>query len=187
MFSANLAYDLRLGNNKIAYNENRESLYFYCQSKGIAINVMKVYAGGDLLNAEVSPFGRAFTPIQCLNYALIRPAVSAVMVGCGCISEIKQAMEWCQASEKDKDYSDILRNLDIKNWLGHCIYCGHCASCLVEIDIASVNKYLNLALAGKDVIVVTVQEHDLLLSKHASDCVQCGVCEERCPLGVAIR
>ncbi len=186
MFSVNLAYDMQPGSNGIVYNERREKLYTYCAQHGIGIDVMKAYAGGDLLNARVSPFGQAFTPVQCLDYVLNRPAVASVMIGCGSISEISQAVRWCTASEQEKDYSNILSRLDKRNWLGHCIYCGHCAPCPVEIDIASVNKYLNLALAGKDGVPETVREHYLLLQNHASDCVGCGACEKRCPFEVAI-
>ena len=35
---------------------------------------MKAFGGGDLLRADLSPAGRALTPLQCLHYALTRPA-----------------------------------------------------------------------------------------------------------------
>ena len=60
----------------------REQLYALCEREGVAIDVMKVFGGGDLLDQENSPFGCAFTPVQAIDYALTRPAVAAVMLGC---------------------------------------------------------------------------------------------------------
>ena len=42
---------------------------------------MKVFGGGDLLDASLSPAGKALTANQCLHYALTRPAVASVLVG----------------------------------------------------------------------------------------------------------
>ena len=42
---------------------------------------MKGYAGGRLFDARTSPFGVALTPVQCLHYALTRPAVASVPGG----------------------------------------------------------------------------------------------------------
>ncbi|MFA6879894.1 MAG: 4Fe-4S dicluster domain-containing protein, partial [Bacteroidales bacterium] len=70
-------------------------------------------------------------------------------------------------------------------WKGHCMYCGHCAPCTAGIDIASVNKFYNLARV-QDTVPETVREHYRLLEHHASECVKCGVCQTRCPFGVEI-
>ena len=48
-----------------------------------------------------------------------------------------------------------------------------------------MTKFLNLCLAQKTV-PETVREHYKVLSAHAGDCVECGLCQERCPFGVKI-
>ena len=63
--------------------------------------------------------------------------------------------------------------------------CALPISCTAGIDIASVNKFHNLALAQGE-IPETVREHYKTLTRHASDCVGCGACETRCPFGVEI-
>ena len=72
------------------------------------------------------------------------------------------------------------------NWTGHCMYCSHCAPCPKKIDIAYVTKFLNLTVA-QAAVPETVREHYAALKAHAGDCIQCGVCETRCPFGVEIR
>lgn len=79
---------------------DREKLYETCERLGVGIDVMKVYGGGDILNELDSPFGRALTPVQAINYALTRPAVAAVMLGCKSIDEMKATIAWCTASER---------------------------------------------------------------------------------------
>lgn len=200
MFSVNPCYDMQPPDEDVEmlwadelyenalhnFNSERESLYELCGREGVGIDVMKAYAGGDLLKADMSPFGRAFTPVQALNYALTRPAVASVMVGCKTIAEIEQALAWCTAPEEEKDYSRVLAGLEKFTWSGHCMYCGHCAPCPQGIEVASVNKYLNLALAQGE-IPETVREHYKLLKHHAGECIACGQCEKRCPFAVPVR
>ncbi|WP_075559413.1 aldo/keto reductase [Parabacteroides timonensis] len=199
MFSINPAYDLQPpGDNVDALwadesyartlqniDPERERLYELCERMGVGIDVMKVYGGGDLLSEDNSPFGRAITPVQAIEYALSRPGVAAVMVGCKSIEEIRTALGWCEATPAEKDYTSVLAGLEKFSWKGHCMYCGHCAPCSVGIDIASVNKFYNLTTA-EDGVPETIREHYKLLSHHASECIACGACESRCPFDVRI-
>lgn len=163
----------------------REQLYALCEREGVAIDVMKVFGGGDLLDRENSPFGCALTPVQAIDYALTRPAVAAVMLGCKTQDEIAAAVAWCQASPEERDYTSVMTHLDRFSWRGHCMYCGHCAPCTSKIDIAAVNKFYNLTVAQGE-IPETVREHYKALEHHASECIACGACETRCPFDVKI-
>lgn len=199
MFSINPCYDLQPPSENVDdlwADENyerslqnidpaRERLYELCEQKGVGIDVMKVYGGGDLLSETNSPFGRAMTPVQCMEYALTRPGVAAVMVGCKSCDEMEAALRWCDATREEKDYASVMTGMEKFNWQGHCMYCGHCAPCSVGIDIASVNKFYNLTIAQGDV-PETVREHYKVLPHHASECIACGQCEANCPFGVAI-
>ena len=51
------------------------------------------------------------------------------------------------------------------------------------IDIAAVNKFLDLATINDDV-PETVRAHYRALNANANDCTECGTCEENCPFGV---
>lgn len=199
MFSINPAYDLQPASDDVEalwtdenyvhalqnIDPDRERFYELCDRMGIGIDVMKVYGGGDLLSEEGSPFGRAMTPVQAIEYALTRPGVSAVMVGCKTTDELQAALDWCNASDEEKDYTSVLSRLEKFSWKGHCMYCGHCAPCSAGIDIASVNKFYNITEAQSE-ISETIREHYHSLTHHASECISCGACESRCPFGVEI-
>lgn len=163
----------------------RAEFYRVCEQNGIGITVMKGYAGGRLFDAQRSPFGVALTPTQCLHYALTRPAVSAVMVGCDTPEQADEAAAYELATDAEKDYASVLAKAPRHAFAGQCTYCGHCAPCPMKLDIAMVNKYADLAKMQPEV-PQSVREHYLALSAHASDCIGCGGCESRCPFGVPV-
>lgn len=199
MFAVNPCYDMQPGDEDLEklwadesyahtlHNQDaeRKRLYELCESRGVGIDVMKAYGGGDLLDSALSPFGKAFTPVQCIHYALTRPAVSAVMCGAKTTDELDAALAYLDATDAERDYSGVLAGLDRYTFSGHCLYCGHCAPCPVGIDVAAVTKYLNLCLAqGR--APETERGHYALLAHHAGECVACGGCESRCPFGVPV-
>lgn len=199
MFSINPAYDLQPPSENVdeLFDEatfqharhnidpERERLYELCEREGVGIDVMKVYGGGDLLNGQNSPFGKAMTPVQAIEYVLTRPAVAAVMTGTKSIEEISDALKWINSSPEERDYTKLFSGLPRFSWRGHCMYCGHCAPCSAKIDIATVNKLYNLTQA-QGMIQETVREHYKTLKHHASECIECGACEKRCPFDVKI-
>ncbi len=168
------------------FDPARESLYEYCASAGVGITVMKAFGGGDLLNEKLSPFGVAMSPFQCMSYALTRPAVSSVLGGFNTPGEITAALGYFSADDGARDYSTVLSSVPKHTFSGRCMYCGHCAPCPVKIDVASLNKYLNLALSH-DFVPETVAMHYGTLERHAEDCIGCGSCERNCPFGVPVR
>ena len=56
-------------------------LYRRCEMEGVGISVMKAFSGGQLLDAKTSPFGRALTEYQCIQYALDKPGALTVLSG----------------------------------------------------------------------------------------------------------
>jgi len=200
MFSVNPCYDLMPASedveqlwNEDNYKDNltnldpdRQRLYETCQRLGVGITVMKCFGGGDLLDAQLSPAGAALTVNQCINYALTRPAVSVVLAGAHTEEQFLESLAYEDATDAEKDYATAFASFPKISWKGHCLYCSHCAPCPKKINIAYVTKFLNLTLAQKEV-PETVREHYKLLEHHAGECIQCGVCETRCPFGVEIR
>ncbi len=163
----------------------RQEFYETCERLGVAVTVMKAFAGGDLLKAESCPFGVAMTPAQCIQYCLDRPAVAVVLSGARSLEELRTDAGYADAAQEEKDYTPVLNNNPKFSFAGHCMYCGHCAPCTAKISIAEVNKFLDLSVAQGEV-PETVREHYLALEHHAGECVGCGSCESNCPFGVAI-
>lgn len=166
-------------------NPLRQQLYETCAQLGVGITVMKTFAAGQLLNAETSPFGAALTVAQCEHYALTRPGVASVLIGCVTAEQVNQALRYEALSAQEKDYTAVLSASQRYAANGACMYCNHCLPCPQAIDIAAVHKYYDLARNLSEV-PATIREHYLTLHAHASDCIECGDCEERCPFGVEV-
>ena len=199
MFSVNPCYDLQPASENceelwdeknyqgqlLYMDADRQELYETCSRLGVGITVMKAFGGGDLLNEQLSPAGKSLTPCQCIHYALTRPAVATVLSGARTEQELQESLAYVTASEEDRDFAKAFAGFPRMSWKGHCMYCGHCAPCPKEIDVAAVTKFLNLSKAQGSV-PETVREHYQLLAHKADECVECGACEKRCPFEVAV-
>lgn len=179
MFSINPGYDYQHGEYAHGSGSERMELYRRCEAEGIGIAVMKPFSGGQLLDAKTSPFGKALSVYQCIQYALDKPAVLTVLPGIASVSDVKRLLKFFEISEEEKDYS-VLGSFTPKDMSGVCVYCNHCQPCPAGIDIGLVNKYYDLAMAGDDMAA----DHYRKLSVNAGDCLKCGHCEGRCPFHV---
>ncbi|MBR3468208.1 MAG: aldo/keto reductase [Lachnospiraceae bacterium] len=197
MFSINPAFDMRPATEDVEFlfggydgafsgiDPERARLYQMCEEKGVGITVMKGYFGGALLDKERSPFGVAFTPAQLIHYALTRPGAASILCGYDTKEQIDVAVAYESASDDEKDYASVIANAPLHSYRGQCTYCGHCKPCPVDIDIAMVNKFYDLATA-QPTIPESVAQHYKALKHTADECIGCRSCESRCPFGVKI-
>ena len=198
LFSINPAFDMRPatedldsmfeGYDKADYcgiDPERAALYRLCEEKNVGITVMKGFFGGRLFDEKTSPFGTAFTPVQCIHYALTRPGVSSILCGYDTKEQVDEALSYETATEDEKDYASVIAKAPLHSYTGQCTYCGHCKPCPMNIDIAMVNKFYDLAVQ-QDTVPESVRSHYEALGTTASACIGCKSCESRCPFGVAI-
>ncbi len=179
MFSINPAYDYRKGEYAIGEAAQRAALYRECERMGVGISVMKPFAGGQLLDAKTSLFNRALTHIQCIQYALDRPAVLTVLPGVRNMADLQTVLGYVTATQSEKDYS-LIAEFTPQDAEGICVYCNHCQPCPMGLDVGLINKYYDLALAGDEMAA----GHYHKLPIRADACVRCGHCESRCPFHV---
>lgn len=180
MFSINPMYDYT-NDSEYGQGEAADRLAFYkeCEQAGVALSVMKPFAGGQLLDKLASPFKQALTRNQCIAYELDKPAVVTVLPGVRNKQDLLDVVSYVDSSPEERDYSVLgtFAPADIK---GTCVYCNHCHPCTEGLNVALINKYYDLALVGDDMAA----DHYDKLPLHASDCTHCGHCDDRCPFGV---
>ena len=179
MFSINAAYDYQHGDYANGSARERMALYRRCEAEGVGISVMKPFSGGQLLDANTSPFGQALTQYQCIQYALDKPGVLTVLPGIRNRDDVKQLLGFLKASPEERDYS-VLGSFTPKDVTGSCVYCNHCQPCPAGLNVGLINKYYDLAKAGD----AMAADHYAKLEKKASDCISCGHCDKRCPFQV---
>lgn len=179
MFSINPGYDYRHGTYAIGSVDERLDLYRRCEKEGVGISVMKAFSGGQLLNAKTSPFKKALTEYQCIQYALDKPGVLTVLPGVRGKDDLDRILGFCEAEDIEKDYS-VIGTFAPHDAEGICVYCNHCQPCPKGIDVALVNKYYDLGRAGDEL----ARNHYAKLEKKAGECINCGHCNSRCPFKV---
>ena len=187
-----LMFPINLSGHSVA---GKRTLFEACASRGVGLVGMKPFAGGKLLATErtmamdAGQRGGApleierrvtITPVQCLAYALSQPGICTVVAGCTAAGEVATALRVLTASARERDFADVLS--DFAQFIsGECVYCNHCLPCPVGIDIGRTISLLDRARGHP------TAGHLASYSLHpcqASQCVECGACNERCPFGV---
>jgi predicted aldo/keto reductase-like oxidoreductase len=97
-------------------------------------------------------------------------------------AELAAALEFLEATEDEKDYSQLLS--DFGRYVeGECVYCNHCLPCPESIDIGQVNRLLD---AAQILLTEQLRATYHALPAKASACTACAVCAQRCPFGVDV-
>ena len=152
-----------------------EELIAECAKKNIGFICMKPLAGGAIEDVETA-----------LRFTFSNPAVSVVIPGMAEISEITQnvavASNTSPLTQKETD-----KILKIRESLGtnFCRRCNYCAPCTAGINISGV--FLLEGYFSRYDLKEWAQYRYDQFDKHASDCIECGVCESRCPYNLPIR
>lgn len=146
-----------------------------CKEKGIGFICMKPLAGGALDDGTLA-----------LRYIMQNDAVSVVIPG---MAEEKEVQENVAAVQSVAPLTpeELARIDEIRSTLGtqFCRRCNYCAPCTVGIPISSVllfEGYLTRYGLGD----WAKQRYQTLAVKPEA-CVDCGVCETRCPYQLPIR
>ncbi|MGQ9609212.1 MAG: aldo/keto reductase [bacterium] len=177
--------------------EGKNDLFKACVNHNIGLVAMKPFAGGKLLqeikNIDAVRWYRGgadkqmekaltITPIQCISYALSQIGVSTVIPGCKDVDQLSEVLAYWNAGEEEKDFSAILEHFN-EYISGECVYCNHCLPCPSGIDIGQTIRLFEMAQNG---LTTEIRDAYNAMKKNASDCIQCGNCEERCPFDVEV-
>jgi predicted aldo/keto reductase-like oxidoreductase len=199
MFSVNPAFDMLPSDEYVfdhidnhfgkelfrGIDPKRAALYTLCERRGRGLNTMKPFGAGKLISEAYTPFAKPMTVGQCIHYALSRPGVSCVLTGCKTRDEMEHVLGYLNLTDEEKDFSEIIATMR-NDFKGNCVYCSHCQPCPVHIDIAAVNKYLDIAKLYANEIPPSIKSHYRNLGNKGGECINCGHCEDRCPFAVPV-
>ena len=151
-----------------------ESLMRKCAQKGIGFVCMKPLAGGALEDADLA-----------LRFIAANPDVTVVIPGMAEAKEIEQNIAACRVTQlTPEDWEKINQ---IRSTLGteFCRRCNYCAPC--SQGIAIPNVFLFEGYLSRYGLENWARDRYDSMAKHASDCIGCGACENRCPYNLPIR
>ena len=151
-----------------------EKLMAKCTEKNIGFIAMKPLAGGNLDDATLA-----------LRYILQNPDCTVVIPGMGDAREVYQNAETSELDALNEE--EMLLCEKIRNELGQnfCRRCGYCAPCTKGIDIPS--NFLIANYLRRYGLSDWAKARYATLKVNASACVECGICETRCPYHLPIR
>ncbi len=152
-----------------------EELIRKAAQQGVGFIVMKPLAGGAIEDATLA-----------LRFILQNEDVSVVIPGMANPEELAQNVAACE--NVTPLTQEELRSIQaIRDQLGtnFCRRCNYCAPCTAGISIYSI--FLMEGYLSRYGLEDWARARYAALSKTASDCVGCGVCETRCPYHLPIR
>lgn len=164
----------------------RQSVYTACKALNVGLVAMKPLGGGVLLDAERSPLGTALTIAQSVRYVLDNPAVVCAMVGCASVAEVEALLATATTPDSEQEYLQTLAKSSGRSMEGTCVYCNHCLPCPANIDIANVMQCFDLAKSDRRESRGVANRRYFSFERRASDCIECGRCELKCPFGVPV-
>ena len=152
-----------------------EELIAKCAEKNIGFIDMKPLAGGALEDATLA-----------LRFVCANPNVSVTIPGMAEPRELEQNL--AAVADAAPLSADELAKIDaIRKELGtqFCRRCNYCAPCTVGIAIPNV--FLFEGYLSRYGLEDWARGRYDSMAKTASDCIECGACEPRCPYGLPIR
>lgn len=152
-----------------------EELIRRCSEQNIGFIVMKPLAGGAIEDATLA-----------LRWILQNDGVSVVIPGMAEPKEIAQNLAAC-ADRSALSEAENAKVQAIRDQLGtqFCRRCNYCAPCTAGISIYSI--FLMDGYLSRYGLEDWARKRYAAMNKTASDCIGCGVCEERCPYDLPIR
>ena len=145
-----------------------------CSEKNIGFIAMKPVAGGNIDNVSLG-----------IKYCLNNEDCTIVIPGMGNVEEVKQN---CSDTVFETLTEEEIKECDqIRKELGSefCRRCGYCKPCPQGIDIPS--NFVLVNYLRKYGLPEWAKGRYNAMKVNAKDCVQCGLCETRCPYNLPIR
>jgi len=176
----------------------------YASEKGLPVMIMEPLRGGRLVNNLPEKAKELFnnyeikrTPAEwSFRWLWNQPEVTCVLSGMNSIEMVEENVknastaEVGEFSEKDKQLlKEVVKSINEKMKV-ECTGCAYCMPCPKKVDIpGTFSAYNKLYTDGKftglkEYVMCTLLRKD---TTSASNCIQCGKCEQHCPQHIKIR
>ena len=154
--------------------DQADEIFREAHKRNIGIIVMKPLAGGAINNAKLA-----------IKYILSKNYIDIAIPGMDSVDQVLENISVLENLDIDKE--DELKIEDIRNQLGNrfCRRCEYCMPCPVGINIP-MNFLLEGYYSRYNLKEWSKERYNSLEIK-ASDCVECGKCESKCPYDLPIR
>lgn len=181
-------------------DRGNEAAIAYACEKGLGVAIMGPVAGGRL--GEPSETikrllpGRASSAEIALRFVLSNPNVTCALSGMGSMKMVEENAE--TASDNTplsmEETSHINASMEENKRLAelYCTGCGYCMPCPQEVNIPlnfqlmNYHRVYGLTQYAREQYAL-IGSSEGMKGKKAEDCIECGLCELKCPQKIEIR
>jgi len=167
----------------------------YAAKKGLGITIMEPLRGGKLANVPddvKAVFNQAEikkAPAEWgIGWILNHPEVSVVLSGMNEMEQVSENIKIASITEanafteKELDVIEKAKNIFMEKIKVNCTSCGYCMPCPEGVQIPrNFSAYNDYYMFGK-----SDNYRRFGPKQKASNCIECGKCEEHCPQGIKI-
>lgn len=158
-----------------AVERQAEELFKKAHDRNIGVIVMKPLAGGAISNGE-----------SAVRFVLENQNISVVIPGMDSVAQvIENTRPGHDGRELSHEERSVLEKEAAELGTQFCRRCGYCAPCSVGIDIPL--QFIFDSYFTRYNLQEWAQTRYNGQAVKASDCIDCGLCEPRCPYNLPIR
>lgn len=172
----------------------------YAASKGLAVVIMEPLLGGKLANppkdikAIFNENGKNYSPVYwALQWLWNQPEVSVILSGMSSFEQVKDNLAHAKNSgtglfgKEELDIVDrVIRRYGERAAIP-CTACSYCMPCPNNVNIPRNFEIYNSSIIHEDTVGPKNTYNNFFDSANrASECIQCRVCEEKCPQKIPI-
>lgn len=165
----------------------------YAASNGLGVVIMEPVRGGRLANpdeeiAKLLPQDR--TPVEsALSFLWDIGDISVILSGMSNFEQVKQNIKsadrydvGCLTAQERACFAEAKKAFD-RSTLIPCTRCNYCQPCPNDVRIPDVfAAYNKVAEGGMHAVRAAMPEIEEIIDR----CIQCGLCEEKCPQQIKI-
>lgn len=174
----------------------------YAASKGLSVIIMEPLKGGRLTNSIPPSVEKLFSeaavkrsPAQwAFKWLAAMPEVSLMLSGMSdrkqleANVEIMSMKDLCLLTEEEAAMIDRVSDEYNKLVKYSCTGCQYCMPCPQKLEIPKlIGHYNDWFIYDKNPSTAMEYRTWIPDGRHASDCIGCGACEEKCPQSLPIR
>jgi len=182
-------------------DRSNEQAINYAHEKGLGVIVMGPVGGGRLgapseVIKKLIPGGAKSNAELALRFVTANPHITCALSGMGSMSMVEENVQTAsnelQLNETEVTAVNAAMEQNKKLSELYCTGCNYCMPCPQDINIPlnfqlmNYNRVYDLTEYAKEEYkkIGTV---DWMKGKRAVDCIECGLCEEKCPQKIMIR
>lgn len=182
-------------------DRSNEEAIAYAHEKGLGVIVMGPVGGGRLgapseVISKLIPGGSKSNAELALRFVISNPNVTCALSGMGSMRMVEENTEVASNEQKlsNEEINAINAAMEQNKKLSelYCTGCNYCMPCPQEINIPLNFQLMNYhrVYALTDYARDEYQKIgnvEWMKGKKAEECIECGLCEEKCPQKIQIR